>query len=77
MPRRSTNEGVTTAKQGLTQDELEVLALLPRGLSDSEIATELTIQVGTVQARLGSIYSKLGVTSRTAASRYAVLHGLL
>lgn len=77
MPRRSTNEGVTTAKTGLTQDELEVLALLPRGLSDSEIASELTIQVGTVQARLRSIYSKLGVTSRTAATRYAVLHGLL
>lgn len=54
-----------------------MLALLPRGLSDSEIATELAIQVGTVQARLRSIYSKLGITSRTAATRYAVLHGLL
>jgi len=69
--------GVTTAKEGLTQDELEVLALLPRGLSDSEIAIELAIQVGTVQARLRSIYSKLGIQSRTAATRYAVLHGLL
>lgn len=61
----------------MTPDELEVLALLPRGLNDSEIATELAIQEQTVQARLRSIYSKLGVTSRRAATRYAVLHGLL
>jgi len=77
VPPRSTNEGVITAKQGLTQDELEVLALLPSGLSDSEIATELTIQIGMVQAQLRSIYSKLGLTSRNAATRYAILHGLL
>jgi DNA-binding NarL/FixJ family response regulator len=61
----------------LTPRELEVLTLLARGLSDPEIASELSIRVRTVHAHLRSIYQKLRVTSRTAATRYAVLHGLL
>ncbi len=54
-----------------------MLTLLARGLSDPEIAGELSIRVRTVHAHLRSIYQKLRVTSRTAATRYAVLHGLL
>ncbi len=61
----------------MTPRELEVLALVARGLSNPEIATELAISRRTVHAHLRAIYPKLGVSSRVSATRYAVLHGLV
>jgi DNA-binding NarL/FixJ family response regulator len=60
----------------LTDREVEVLALLAEGLTDVQIAERLVLSARTVQAHLRSIYSKLGVTTRTAAARYALTHGL-
>jgi DNA-binding NarL/FixJ family response regulator len=51
-----------------------VLQLLARGLSNAQIAEELVVSLLTVKAHLRSIYSKLGVTSRVGATRYAVEH---
>jgi DNA-binding NarL/FixJ family response regulator len=45
-------------------------------LTDAQIAERLVLSARTVQAHLRSIYSKLGVTTRTAAARYALTHGL-
>jgi DNA-binding CsgD family transcriptional regulator len=64
------------APTDLTAREMEVLRLLARGLSNAQIAEELVVSQLTVKAHLRSIYSKLGVTSRSAATRYALEHHL-
>jgi ATP/maltotriose-dependent transcriptional regulator MalT len=61
---------------GLSRRELEVLQLAARGLTDAEIAGALFISPRTVGGHLHSIYGKLGVSSRTAATRFAFDHGL-
>ena len=61
---------------GLTAREVEVLRLVAQGLSDNEVAEQLVLSPRTVNAHLTSIYSKLGVNSRVAATRFAVEHGL-
>ena len=60
----------------LTERELEVLSLLVQGLTYGQMATQLTVSFHTVHAHLRSIYSKLGVTSRSQATRFAREHGL-
>jgi ATP/maltotriose-dependent transcriptional regulator MalT len=61
----------------LTARELEVLRLLVQDFSNPQIAERLVVSRRTVEAHLRSIYEKLGVNSRDAATRYAVEHGLL
>ncbi len=56
----------------LTARELEVLRLVAQGLTDAQIAQELVISRRTVNAHLTSIYSKIKVSSRSAATRYAI-----
>src|SRR5947209_8613234 len=51
----------------LSERELAVLRLLVAGLSNAAMAQELVITVGTVKRHVNSIYTKLGVTSRTQA----------
>jgi DNA-binding NarL/FixJ family response regulator len=53
-----------------------VLRLVAQGLSNPRIAEQLFLSTFTVQAHLRSIYSKLGVTSRAEAARFAVEHRL-
>jgi predicted ATPase/DNA-binding CsgD family transcriptional regulator len=60
----------------LTARETEILRLLAQGLGDVQIAQELTISPRTVNAHITSIFSKLGVHSRSAATRYALDHNL-
>lgn len=60
------------ALAGLTSRELEVLRLVARGLTNSQVAQELVLSTLTVNAYLRTIYSKLNVTSRTAATRLAL-----
>jgi predicted ATPase/DNA-binding CsgD family transcriptional regulator len=62
---------------GLTMREVEVLRLVAGGLTNSKIAAELVISTRTVNAHLRSIYNKLEVSSRTAATRFAIDHRLL
>ncbi len=56
---------------GLTVREIEILQLLAKGLSNAAISAQLFVSVRTVHAHLRSLYSKLGVGSRTAAVRCA------
>ena len=56
---------------GLTDRELEVLRLLALGLGNSEIAERLVLSPRTVHAHLRSIFTKLGVATRTAAAHEA------
>jgi DNA-binding CsgD family transcriptional regulator len=60
----------------LTKRETEILFLVAHGLSDVQIAERLVLSPRTVNAHLTSIYRKLGVNSRSAATRYAIEHGL-
>ncbi len=55
----------------LTRREQEVLRLLAEGLSNVQIAARLVISPRTVENHLTSLYSKLQVSSRTAAAHYA------
>jgi ATP/maltotriose-dependent transcriptional regulator MalT len=56
--------------QHLTKREMDVLRLLAQGLSNAQIAEKLVLSVVTVNTYLRSVYSKLEVSSRTAAIRY-------
>lgn len=67
----------STYPDELTAREVEVLRLLARGLTNAQIARELIVSLLTVKAHVRSIYNKLGVTSRSAATRYALEHHLL
>jgi non-specific serine/threonine protein kinase len=62
---------------GLTAREIEVLRLVTQGLTTPQIAEELIISPRTADAHLRSIYSKLEVTSRAAATRSAIEHQLI
>jgi DNA-binding NarL/FixJ family response regulator len=61
----------------LTGRELEVLRLVAQGLTDAEVGRQLVISPRTVNGHLTSIYSKLGVSSRTAATRFAIENHLI
>jgi ATP/maltotriose-dependent transcriptional regulator MalT len=57
---------------GLTGREVEVLRLVAAGLTNAQIAERLFVSRRTVDQHLRSIYTKLGVSSRAAATRFAV-----
>lgn len=60
----------------LTPRELEVLRLLGNGLANREIGDQLKVSTRTVDAHLRSVYAKLGIRTRSAATRYAIENGL-
>jgi ATP/maltotriose-dependent transcriptional regulator MalT len=63
--------------EGLTAREVEVLHLLAGGLSNHQIAERLVVSLPTVKTHVASIFNKLGVNSRSAATRYAIEHHLV
>ena len=65
------------APGGLSPREVEVLQLVARGMTDADVGAALYISPRTVSRHLRSIYNKLGVNSRTAASAFAYQHGLI
>jgi predicted ATPase/class 3 adenylate cyclase/DNA-binding CsgD family transcriptional regulator len=62
---------------GLTTREVEVLRVVAQGLTNEQVAQRLIISPRTVDTHLTSIYSKIGVSSRSAATRYAIEHHLV
>jgi DNA-binding NarL/FixJ family response regulator len=59
----------------LTDRELEVLRAAAQGLTNYDIAQQLTVSVRTVEAHLTHVYNKLGVSSRTEAVVHAMRQG--
>jgi len=62
---------------GLTPRELEVLRLLAAGKTNRAIAGELVLADKTVDRHVSNLFTKLGVSSRAAATAYAYQHRLL
>jgi DNA-binding CsgD family transcriptional regulator len=62
---------------GLSTRELEVLAVLATGMTNRAIAGELAISEKTVARHVANIFTKLGLSSRAAATAYAYEHGLV
>jgi predicted ATPase/class 3 adenylate cyclase/DNA-binding CsgD family transcriptional regulator len=62
---------------GLTAREVEVLHLVAQGLSNAAIAEQLVISLLTVKSHMRSLYNKLDISSRSAATRYAIEHHLM
>ena len=74
--RMEAGEGASSAAEAaaafdLTAKETEVLDALARGLSNRSIAKEMWLTEQTVKFHLTNIYRKLGVSSRTEATRFA------
>jgi NarL family two-component system response regulator LiaR len=67
----------TKIGQDLTRRELDVLALLAKGLSNPDIADRLCLSRATVKVHVSSILSKLGVSSRAEAIAAAHQHRLV
>ncbi|MFT3695895.1 MAG: AAA family ATPase [Kofleriaceae bacterium] len=61
---------------GLTPREMEVLGKLAVGGSAKTIASDLGLSVATVNRHVANVYAKIGVSSRAAATAYALKHGI-
>lgn len=75
IDKRYTDDYDRSGTDHLTDREMEVLKLAAKGMTNREIATELTISTRTVQVHLSNVFSKLGVGSRTEAVLYALRKG--
>jgi HD-GYP domain-containing protein (c-di-GMP phosphodiesterase class II) len=62
---------------GLTDREAEVIGLIARGLQTKQVARTLDVSAKTVDNQLQSAYRKIGVSTRAAATLFAMEHGLV
>jgi HD-GYP domain-containing protein (c-di-GMP phosphodiesterase class II) len=62
---------------GLTEREAEVVGMLARGLQTKQVARALGISVKTADRHVQNAYRKIGVSTRAAATLFAMKHGLV
>ncbi len=62
---------------GLSRREIEVIRLVANGRTAGEIATQLFISSRTAEHHIQHIYTKLGVSNRAEATRWAVKHDVV
>jgi DNA-binding NarL/FixJ family response regulator len=74
----ATMDGTTNARTTrVTSRELDVLTLIGKGLSNTEIADELCISAVTVKSHIGRIFGKLDLRDRAVAIVYAYDNGIV
>ena len=61
----------------LSEREEQILQLVATGMTNREIAQQLTISPNTVKVHLSNVFEKIGVASRTEATLYAIEHGVV
>ena len=59
-------------REGLTDRESEILALITQGKSNAEVATLTYLSPNTIKSYIRTLYRKIGVTSRTQAVLWGV-----
>jgi two-component system, NarL family, response regulator LiaR len=64
-------------RESLTERETETLRLISKGMSNKEIAENLSVSEVTVKTHVSSILSKLNLQSRTQAALFALKEGLV
>jgi DNA-binding NarL/FixJ family response regulator len=57
---------------GLTRREAEILAMMARGMTNPDIATQLYLSAHTIKSHINRIFAKTGSADRAAAVRYAL-----
>jgi DNA-binding NarL/FixJ family response regulator len=67
---------LSSALAGLSRREREILVLVATGRTDAQVADYLHLSTRTVSKHLQSIYTKLNINSRSAATRFALENGL-
>jgi DNA-binding NarL/FixJ family response regulator len=75
--QRPVDSTLAARLESLTQREHEVLAMLARGHSNAELATELFVTEGTIKTHVSSLLSKLGLRDRVQAVILAYESGLV
>jgi len=70
-------EPVAASSSKLSKRQTQLIAMLDKGMSNRDIATELEISEHTVKVHLWRLFRRLGVKSRTQALHHARSHGLL
>ncbi|MCU1427651.1 MAG: LuxR family transcriptional regulator [Actinomycetia bacterium] len=66
-----------TVPGGLTSREVEVIALVAEGRTNKDIAVVLGLSIKTVARHLENIFLKLGVSTRSSATAFAIANGLV
>jgi DNA-binding CsgD family transcriptional regulator len=74
---RALSSRAATTRGGLSGREVQVLRLVATGMTNRAVAAELFLSEKTVARHLSNIFTKLGVSSRAAATAYAYEHGLV
>jgi DNA-binding NarL/FixJ family response regulator len=78
MADSETEEPIAAAASGkLSKRQTQLIAMLDKGMSNRDIASELEISEHTVKVHLWRLFRRLGVKSRTQALHHARSHGLL
>lgn len=76
MQEIKNHDAIAPEGETLTPREIEVLRCLAQGLTNQDIAAELTVSVRTVMTHIRNILDKLNLTNRTQAALYAVERGI-
>jgi len=67
----------SNSPSSLTAREIEVLRLVAQGMTNEQMAKQLVISPRTINTHLTSIFGKIGVSTRSGATRYAIDHHLI